>query len=178
MANKTKQPVKTEKVPYFFLVTEEYALGLPRVIDASDNTWDVKFEDLAKDYDLQEKLKLASAAFIRPHFRPPICYPSVGRELVEHVAGFLAAFTDNAAESKQIRNYLVNNGLVRILVTNPKLKRNLDELQLKRDKEAIHHKLQEYERGFLPSPDHESTYRAGTGLITNQPIFRRKQFLG
>ena len=116
--NQTNQP---ENAPYFFLVTEQYTIGTPRVMAASDRTIDVHFKDLAENYDLQCKLHLASAALLKPEWYPPIAYPMEGQELVKHAATYLAAFSDDPKEREQRRDYLINNGLVRILVLDDKL---------------------------------------------------------
>jgi len=112
---------QTENAPYFFLVTEQYAIGTPRGMAASDRTIDVHFKDLAENYDLQCKLKLLSAVLLKPVWNPPLAYPMEGQELVEHAATYLAAFSDNPKERELRRDYLTNNGLVRILVSDDKL---------------------------------------------------------
>ena len=109
-------------VPYFFLINGDYVIGTPKGIAQSETAIDIPFHDLANNYDLQVKLHLASAAFIRPVWNPPLAYPLRGQKLVEHVAGYLSAFADNHLEQNERRHYLVNNGLVRILVTNDKLR--------------------------------------------------------
>ncbi len=116
------------EVPYFFLVTEQYVLGTSEGIAASDRTIDVNFSDLANSYDLQTKLRLASSALIKPEWSPPLAYPLQGAELIEGVAGFLAAFTDDPVESRHKRDYLINNGLVRILFTDDGLRQQVEEL--------------------------------------------------
>ena len=119
------QPNAKDATPYFFLVTEQYVLGTPRGIPDSDRTIDILFHDLARNYELQTKLNLASAALIRPVWNPPIAHPMKGRQLIEHVAVYLAAFCDDPQQKEQRKDYLINNGLVRILATDDKLKQEL-----------------------------------------------------
>lgn len=103
---------------HFFLTTRDYVIGTPGGMTSSPRTVDVTFNDLAKNYDLQSKLRLASAALIKPAWLPPLAYPMQGQELIEHTATYLASFSDNTVERRERRNYLLNNGLVRILVTD------------------------------------------------------------
>lgn len=103
-------------IPYFLLVTDEFVLGTPRGLEQSSRTIDILFDDLAKNYNLQTRLKLLSAALIRPD--AGWATPLVGEELRQGVAGYLAAFTNDPAEVPSRRAYLLNNGLVRILVVN------------------------------------------------------------
>ena len=116
----TENANPTENTPYFFLVTERYVLGTPKGIATSDRTIDVHFKDLAEDYDLQCKLHLASAALIKPLYATLTC-PLEGHELVKHTATFLAAFSGDSKEREQKKDYLTNNGLVRILILEDKL---------------------------------------------------------
>ena len=111
-----------DNTPYFFLVTEQYVLGTPRGMATSDKTIDIPFQNLAENYDLQIKLNLGSAVFIKPVVLPPLAYPMQGSELHNAVAVFLSAFADDPTEQQQRKNYLVNNGLVRILVTDDTLR--------------------------------------------------------
>jgi hypothetical protein len=111
----------SESKPAFFLVTERYALGTAEGISNSDRTIDVGFHDLARNYNLQSKLNLLSAVLLRPAWNTPLSLPMEGRELVEHAATYLGSFTDDREEKEQRINYLVKNGLVRILVTDPDL---------------------------------------------------------
>ena len=113
----------TQEVPYFFLVTERYAIGTPRGISSSDKTIDIPFNEFAENIDLQERLKLLSSVLARPEAL--YAAPLAGRELRESVATYLAAFCNDPKEQQQRRNYLMNNGLVRILVTDDNLRKGL-----------------------------------------------------
>jgi len=116
------QTTENNDGPYFFLITERYVLGTPKGMTASDRTMDIPFHNLANNYDLQAKLQLGSMVFLRPAWRPPLAYPMRGRELVENTAIFLAAFCEDQTEREQRKTYLVNNGLVRILITDDVLR--------------------------------------------------------
>ncbi|MDO8516884.1 MAG: hypothetical protein Q7S33_02055 [Nanoarchaeota archaeon] len=96
---------QNENMPYFFLISNKYTLGTPRGIAISERTIDILFHDLAHNYKLQTKLNLASAMLF-----------GRGIDLVSHTASYLAAFANNPNEEGQRRDYLVNNGIVRILV--------------------------------------------------------------
>jgi hypothetical protein len=96
---------------------------------ASDKTIDIPFQDLAENYDLQSKLKLASCVFIKPdvgyaRFDKPL----TEEELHKSVAGFLSAFARDPADQKQRREYLLNNGLVRILLIDDALREEFKKI--------------------------------------------------
>lgn len=110
-----------DNTPYFFLVNKDYTIGTSRGMASSDRTIDMHFHDLAENYNLQLKLKLASAVFIKPNVHPPLAYPMYGSELHQAVASFISDFADDCVERQQRKDYLTNNGLVRILVTNDAL---------------------------------------------------------
>jgi len=114
-------------VPCFFLVTERYNLGTPKGIAASKRTFDVPFDDFAFNIDLQEELKLGCSVFARPDVS--YATPLVGQELRRGVAVFLAAFSDDPEERQRRRDYLLNNGTVRIRIKDEKL---LEELNLRK----------------------------------------------
>lgn len=103
--------------PLFLLVEDDYIIGTPGGVRRSSRTIDVCFNDLAENYDLQSKLNLASKAFIRPVWNPPTAEPSRGEELLRGVATYLASFDSDSDERKRKRDYLVNNGMLRILIT-------------------------------------------------------------
>lgn len=111
---------KQKEIPYFFLIGEDRTIGTPLGIASSDRTIDVQFQDLAENYDLQCKLNLGSAVFLKPAWSPPLGRALRGEELYSHVAGFMSSFSDNPAVREQRRDYLINNGLVRVLVTDAK----------------------------------------------------------
>lgn len=110
---------------YFFLITPEYVIGTPAGIAKSEKTVDILFDDFAKDTGLQEKLKLLSVVLAKPDVLPPLAYPLVGEELKNGVATYLAAFYGEPEEKTQKRDYLRNNGLVRILVIDDKLRQEI-----------------------------------------------------
>jgi hypothetical protein len=114
--------------PYFFLFNEKYIIGTPIGIGASERTMDIHFHDFARNYELQAKLKLASAALIRPAYRRPIAYPLEGQELVDSAAGYLAAFAQDSQEQSKRRAYLKNDGVVRILLTDDTLRAEIKTL--------------------------------------------------
>jgi|GEM_PF-2039479 len=118
MTNKDEVTKKEDKTPYFFLVGGKYALGTPRGMGSSERTVDIPFHDLAKSYDLQTKLGLLSTCFIKHLVHPIFAQPLYGQELIEGVAYFLAAFAEDPAEQKERSDYLIKNGLVRILAND------------------------------------------------------------
>lgn len=172
--SKNRNAVKDETMPYFFLVTDEYALGTPKGIISSDRTRDVPFNEFARNYELQERLRLLSTVFLKPNWNSPLAYPSEGNVLLNDVACYLAAFAEDSKESKLRKKYLTSNGLVRILVIDDKLRKELDELQTKQDTEKVYATLSRYERSFLSSPSFGMD-KVGTDFLTNQPIFRRRK---
>jgi len=103
-----------ENIPYFLLVGREGSIGTPRGFASTEHTVDVAFRDLAQNYELQEKLKMLSAVLIRPHMLPPVAYPMEGRELIEGVATYLSAFAEDPEERRNRRDYLLNDGRLRI----------------------------------------------------------------
>jgi hypothetical protein len=104
------------KSPSFFLITEDYVIGTPRVIGLSDRTLDIKFDEFASNHDLQTRLHLLSA-----------CLDFNRTNLKELVACYLSSFNNNQTEMELNENYLLNNGVVRILITNTKLKESIAE---------------------------------------------------
>ena len=116
-----KMAQTNQEIPYFLLITEKYLLGTPRIIDVSDRAIDIPFHDLAHNYDLQRKLKLSSALCVRPELPSPLTRDLSRSEVIEYVAHFIAAFSDDPQEIKQRTDYLINNGLVRILVKDDAL---------------------------------------------------------
>jgi len=86
---------------------------------SSDRTIDMPFQDLAENYDLQTRLKLLSADLIKPD--DMYADPLSGSKLHQAVASYLSAFASDPTEQQQRRDYLTNNGLVRILVSNDAL---------------------------------------------------------
>lgn len=120
MANKVN--VET---PYFFLVTEQYAIGTSGGIEKSERTIDVSFDEFAQNIGLQKKLHLGSTVLAEPVWNPPLAYPLRGDELKKGVATYMAAFSDNPQERKRRENYLMNNGLIRILVTDDELRKEI-----------------------------------------------------
>lgn len=106
---------------YFFLINGHCVIGTPGNMTASDRTFDLPFHDLANNYGLQSRMGLASAALLKPVLNPPLAYPMAGQKLIEHAAAYLAAFTKDTVEEEKRMNYLVNNGLVRILITDREL---------------------------------------------------------
>jgi hypothetical protein len=115
----------TNDTSYFFLFSDKYIIGTPSGMNASDRTIDMPFQDLAENYDLQVKLKLVSAVLIHPDMRPPVAYPMVGRELHQAVAWYLSSFAGDHVKQQQREDYLLNNGLVRILITDEALRQEV-----------------------------------------------------
>ncbi len=131
-----------DTTPYFFLVWEKYTIGTPRGISASERVIDISFNDLIDDYNLQNKLGLLGAALLKPAF--PLINEAFGvgvgnggvREKEKRIdmnACYLSSFNkENYDGSMQ---YLKDNGLIRILITDDKLKQ---ELQLSHGKLFAH----------------------------------------
>ena len=59
---------------------------------------------------------------------PPSCVSYGRQELIENVAVYLASFTNNAQEADQKRDYLVNNGLIRMLLIDDALREEVREI--------------------------------------------------
>ncbi|MCK5149500.1 hypothetical protein KAJ87_01070 [Candidatus Pacearchaeota archaeon] len=108
-----EQKSKSEDGPFFFLSTEKYILGTPEGFNVSDKTIDIPFQNLVRNYDLQRKLNLASARFLeKPSWNS---HPIWEEEPVECTAIYLASFSKDSKEKEKRRDYLINNGLIRIL---------------------------------------------------------------
>lgn len=114
-----------DTTPDYFLITEKYKMGTPKNIPTSDKTMDIPFYDLAKDYDLQTKLGLLTNMLVTPPGSKPLHYHLNGKNLIESVATYLAFFDNNPREFKQRKEYLSNNGLVRILFNDDDLRKEL-----------------------------------------------------
>ena len=89
---------------------------------------DIPFKELVNNYDLQMKLHLASAVFLKPAWNPPLAYPLAGKELIEAAAIYLSAFSDDKLEKKEKEHYLKNNGLIRVLINDDKLRDKLSKV--------------------------------------------------
>ncbi len=100
--NKMKNP---PKAIYFFMVAQEYTIGTPDGIGDSHRTIDTSFENFVQDAALREKLRI----------------PGISSDCYRFLAVYLASFCKNPEESERRKNYLLNNGLLRILITDPKL---------------------------------------------------------
>lgn len=112
---------------YYFLISQgNYVIGTPGVIAASERTIDMNFEELAQNVELQGALNLASYAFARPVWNPPVAYPKTGRDLIEPTAFYLSSFGGSHEEREQKREYLLNNGIVRIFIENDSIKQKVD----------------------------------------------------
>ena len=105
---------------YLFIDQSRFVLGTPRGIAQSERTIDLCFNDFAENPDLQEKLHIGSYIYARPlvHYAEP----AEGEELIRCVAGFMSAFCSKEEEREQRRDYMLNNGLVRLLVLDDKLR--------------------------------------------------------
>jgi hypothetical protein len=108
----------TCKEMYFYLNTDNFLITTPKGCSISKRIIDVPFHEFAQNYDIQDALNLLSTVLMKPHVNPPLAYPSVGMELIEGVAGYLCAFSTDKKTEKSRREYLVNNGIVRILITD------------------------------------------------------------
>jgi len=116
-----------EKRPsIIFFANGEYILGSPNSLTCSERTVDIPFHDLAKSYEVQEAIGLLSRVFIKPSSQ--LVKPLYGQKLIEGVASFISAFSENEQEMEVNRDYLINNGTVRIIVTDKKLKNKLADL--------------------------------------------------
>ena len=107
------QSTINENTPYFFLLSEKCVLGTPRGIHNSDRTIDMSFQDFAKNCDLQTRLKLDSTISKNQGSKA--------------FAMYLSAFASNQVEQEQRREYLINNGLVRILIEDLTLLKEVKE---------------------------------------------------
>lgn len=98
-------------IPHFFLVSDNYCIGTSKGIADSNQSVDLSFRELVENYELQVELRMASAMWANPRGRKK-------RNSYEMTAGYLAAFASDSSEVERRREYLDNNGLVRILVHN------------------------------------------------------------
>jgi hypothetical protein len=120
-------PTQDNNVPYFFLINEGYAVGTPKAMAESDRTFDIPFKDLAVNYDLQYQLGFLSVAFIKPAWKS-LTVPGTEEELLRGTAFYLSFFTTDPQEREKKRKYLVDDGPVRILIKNDKLKEEISDL--------------------------------------------------
>jgi len=120
-----KKQTTKNTIPDYFLITEKYKIGTPKSIPASDKTIDILFYNLAKDFDLQTKLRLSTKILVTPPGNQPLKYHLKGKNLIESVAVYLSSFQNNPHEYKQRKEYLSNNGLVRILLDDDNLRKEL-----------------------------------------------------
>ena len=97
----------------YLLILDDYILGTPDCINQSDRTQDISAQALAQDYDLQSKMRLASAVFIRPDVS--YAQPAAPNELLNKMAAFLADFKTDKAAQDEVRDYLMGDGMLRIL---------------------------------------------------------------
>ena len=102
----------------------EYSIGTPKGIAKSDGTIDISFKNFAKNYNLQSELKLASVFFMN-HLRFEDEFKR--DELYYSVAYYLTASKEDK-EELQKRKYLINNGLLRILVIDDSMLENIKKL--------------------------------------------------
>ena len=104
--------IEQDDRPYFIVVFTDYVIGTPKGIAESDDTIDIHFDEFIKDKDLQSKLGLASALY-------------VGQK--DFAIAYLSAFSSDPENSEKICNYLQNNGLLRILINDDKLKAEIEQ---------------------------------------------------
>jgi len=100
----------------YILITKNYILATPDCFADSDRTQKIGFYELANDYELQCRLKLASCVLIKPLVR--YADPLVGDELIRGVASYLSAFKNKIEDQNNVFNYLINNGELKILWVN------------------------------------------------------------
>ena len=109
-----------DKNPYFFLITDKYVMGTPTaIVSKSYRTIDIPFYNIATSGELQRELSLLSAKMIRP--------TDFYEDAISITAGFLSAFEEDKIKREKIKNYLKKNGLVRILVTDDKLREEIKD---------------------------------------------------
>ena len=101
--------------PYFILVFQDYIIGTPKGIAESDDTIDIHFDEFIKDKDLQTKLELASALYVGQH------------NAKDFAIAYLSAFNSDTENSEKIKNYLQNNGLLRILINSDNLRKKIKQ---------------------------------------------------
>jgi hypothetical protein len=116
MANKNSEI--NEDTPHFFFIADEYIIGTKKGIASSGNNFDISAANLAVDSQLLMKLHLESlyARNLR-HFGQ--------RKVIDFFNFYLSSFTTNVSKRECKREYLDKNGILRILIRDPNLKKDL-----------------------------------------------------
>ena len=117
---------KTQKVPNFYLITPEYAIGIPDSIEESARTIDLRFNDLADNHEVQTALRLLSSIFLEGKRNP---YSKEERR--NYTAAYLSAF--NSGSEINGKPYLMNNGLLRILITDEEMLAQIKQIKIRSD---------------------------------------------
>lgn len=113
--------MKEEIIPYFFLTPNDgYVIGTPKCIAQTDKTFEVNFNDFARNYSLQEKLGLKS--LVSKDLLTLYSNPLEERKFQEKIANYLSECATNEIGKNLSKRYLLRNGLIRIIITNNELK--------------------------------------------------------
>jgi len=104
------------KVSYI-LIRDDVDMGTPDVFAESSRTQDITAEELAQDYNLQKKLRLLTQVCIVPE--APWADPTPPSERRKMLASYLSAFKSDKKEEKAVYDYLMNNGVIRIVWKQP-----------------------------------------------------------
>ena len=119
---------ETNSFSGYFLVEEKYVLGVPESITSTERTIDILFNDFARNTEMQKKLKLLSSVFAEPYVSYPLSMPLAPEEIRSGVAGFLSAFIGDQEKRKRGREYLMNNGILRILIEDDRLREEVNSI--------------------------------------------------
>jgi hypothetical protein len=124
---------KKETKLFFIFVCKEYVLCTTE-IDSCEDTIDINFEEFSSNYELLTILHLCTA-LLRPTWQ---WQSSLGGErLLECTAYYLAAFDNDKESHNKKRDYMLNNGIIRILPTSDEIKKKLKEWWIKQNNNKI-----------------------------------------
>ncbi|MDA3855607.1 MAG: hypothetical protein PF569_05075 [Candidatus Woesearchaeota archaeon] len=109
------------RMPYFFLTSNnDYVIGTPRSVAQSDKTFELKFSNFARNYNLQNSLELLSPVSIKSQMKSN--HSLMIRDLEEEVASYIITHINDKKKQITSRDYLLNNGILRIFVSNNELR--------------------------------------------------------
>lgn len=124
--------MKNDKL-FFIYVCKEYALCTTELTD-SENTIDINFADFAADEKLLNILSLCTI-LIKPMYHL-LTDPMQGEKLIDHTAFYIASLGLKINYEQSVA-YMKNNGIIRILPMDTKVKKDLVEWNSKRTQKVI-----------------------------------------
>lgn len=92
------------------LIQDHADILTPECCAQSERTQDINFFDLCANYDLQVKLNLATAVFLKPAYSWQ--EKTKPEDMPKKVAGYLAQFS---TEPNRVSEFLMTNPVLRIL---------------------------------------------------------------